>query len=484
MEAKLICVITDRERRDTPEERVRQAFACELLTAYGYPKARLAIELRIKVGSGWKQVDIAIFGANMPHKQEHIEVIIECKSGVTRILAKDRDQLYSYGAACLNCKWLSIVSGSNRETFKKSPSNGTVKLVPYEDIPHSDQSQPAPSRLENGHGVGDPKPQYASFENAKQKAARLLREHGIGTSTAWRTFFRENPDPEFPIYPDREYANAGWNGWPDFFGIGFRPFEGARAFVRTLKLAGDTAWREYSGSGKRPGDIPSNPHIAYKDKGYVNFGDWLGTNNTSNAKRECRDFDAAHKFVLNLKLGNLDDWRRYCRGEIRGRTLPEDIPKSPDRARLYKERWLGWSHWITGKSPVILEFKQARAIARELKLTTVKQWNQWLAENGAQRPDVPRSPVNTYKDKGWISWGDWLGTTTVSMKKREFLPFEEARHLVRESNLKNEVEWRKFSKGDSALGKRPDNIPANPEKYYATKGWVNFRHWLGLAPRK
>jgi hypothetical protein len=485
-EAKLICVITDKERRDTPEECVRQAFAHELIITYGYPMARLAIEFRIKMGSRWKQVDIAIFGANMPHEQKHIEVIIECKSGITRILPKDRNQLYSYGAACLNCKWLSIVSGGNRETFKKSSSNSKVKLVQYDNIPYAHKDQPAPSKVANGHRLGDPEPQHVSFENAKAKAARMRIEHGIRTSGTWRTFLRKNPDPELPVYPERAYKNDGWNGWPDFFGVGFRPFEEARIFVRKLKLPNDPAWRDYSASGDRPDDIPSNPHIAYKDKGYVDSSDWLGTQNIAPSKRKYRDFDDAHQFVMNLRLRGYEDWRAYCDGKMRGRTIPGDIPKSPHQARVYEARWRDWTHWLTGTSTEFLTFEAARDFVRKRNLCDVKAWNVWLSENGAQHPEIPRAPASVYRGKGWSTWPDWLGTKTIASKNKKFLPFDEAHDFARRLGLDGEAAWRAFSKGSRKgdLGERPSNIPANPDKYYESTGWTSWPDWLGHTPRR
>ena len=57
----------------------------------------------------------------------------------------------------------------------------------------------------------------------------------------------------------------------------FRSFKEARIFTRSLKLKNDVEWKLYCKSGKKPSDIPSEPKKVYKDKGYLNLGDWLGT---------------------------------------------------------------------------------------------------------------------------------------------------------------------------------------------------------------
>jgi hypothetical protein len=46
--------------------------------------------------------------------------------------------------------------------------------------------------------------------------------------------------------------------------------------VRKLKLKGQKEWREWSKSGQRPRNIPSNPDQAYRDDGYISTIDWLG----------------------------------------------------------------------------------------------------------------------------------------------------------------------------------------------------------------
>jgi hypothetical protein len=48
---------------------------------------------------------------------------------------------------------------------------------------------------------------------------------------------------------------------------------------------------------------------------------------------------------------------------------------------------------------------------------------------------------------------------------------------VRRLDLKGQKEWRAWA----ASGKRPLNIPSNPEKIYAGNGWTNSGDWLGTG---
>jgi hypothetical protein len=76
--------------------------------------------------------------------------------------------------------------------------------------------------------------------------------------------------------------------------------------------------------------------------------------------------------------------------------------------------------------------------------------------------------------------GDWLGTGRIADHLRQYRPFQEARAFVHSLNLKSETQWRLFCNG-VIPEKRvlPADIPANPRKTYATKGWKGMGDWLG-----
>jgi hypothetical protein len=67
--------------------------------------------------------------------------------------------------------------------------------------------------------------------------------------------------------------------------IKFLPFEKAKEFAHSLGLKNQTEWTKYCNSGKRPKDIPSNPHATYR-KYWKGYGDWLGTGAITAQDRE------------------------------------------------------------------------------------------------------------------------------------------------------------------------------------------------------
>ncbi len=131
-------------------------------------------------------------------------------------------------------------------------------------------------------------------------------------------------------------------------------------------------------------------------------------------------------------------------------------------------------------------FEEAREFARGLGLRNSEEWKQYSAgklDRHDRKPtDIPSQPGRSYVDQGWVGWGDWLGTGTLAVSNRTFLPFEAAREFARGLGLKSMDEWSEYSAGRlGAYGPRPDDIPSDPYKIYKDQGWVDAYDWLGKA---
>ena len=119
-------------------------------------------------------------------------------------------------------------------------------------------------------------------------------------------------------------------------------------------------------------------------------------------------------------------------------------------------------------------FKEARTFARSLGLKNRDEWSQ-LYRSSQLPDDIPAAPNQTYKDQGWVGYGDWLGTGTVAPRYRKYRPFKEARKFARNLGLKNTDEWREFCRS----GQLPVDIPTGPDQAYKNHGWTGMRDWLG-----
>jgi Helicase conserved C-terminal domain/Type III restriction enzyme, res subunit len=119
-------------------------------------------------------------------------------------------------------------------------------------------------------------------------------------------------------------------------------------------------------------------------------------------------------------------------------------------------------------------FEEAREFARGRKLKSFTEWRHW-SKTDAKPSDIPANPQQVYRNQGWISWGDWLGTGYVAVGLRNYLPFRQARTYVQRLKLKSVAEWQKYCKS----GKKPEEIPAHPYRFYEGEGWSGIRDWIG-----
>lgn len=303
---------------------------------------------------------------------------------------------------------------------------------------------------------------------------------------------------DIPFRPDRTYKDKGWAGIGDWLGTGnafkrkrkSRPFEDAREFARSLELKSENEWKsfckgELPEKGTRPDGIPYSPRHTYKDKGWVGIGDWLG-------KKESivvyRPFEEAREYARSLDLKSYKEWIEFCKGGMPDKgTLPEDIPSSP--TTVYKDKgWVGVGDWLGTRNVASFNkefrpFKEAREFAQSLGLKGSEEWFKFckgeMHEKGELPDDIPASPAHQYRNKGWVSWPDWVGTA------RKFRSFKKAREFARSLGLKRESEWKKFCKGEmSEKGIRPDDIPYAPKYMYLGAGWVSWPDWLGTDKKK
>ena len=258
----------------------------------------------------------------------------------------------------------------------------------------------------------------------------------------------------------------------------YRDFNEARKFARQLNLTSHKEWAKYCKSGK-PVDIPYNPDREYKHKGWISWGDWLGTENVASKNKKYLPFKEAREVIRSLNLKNGKEFKAYLKSD----NTHSDIPSAP--WRVYKKEWNGMQGWLGTEisrytNRKFWPYVKARDYVHKLGLKNIQEWREYCG-SGKKPNFIPSNPEKKYK-KDWTNYGDWLGTNTVANKNRDFLAFEEAREFVRKLGLKTVSEWEKYFKS----GKLPPNIPTTPRRTYQNKVWKGFGDWLGtntVAPQ-
>jgi len=116
-------------------------------------------------------------------------------------------------------------------------------------------------------------PDFLPFEQARLYVHRL----GLEKQIQWNEWKQQGNRPAFiPSAPDKTYKDKGWIDWHDWLGFDFLPFPQARTYMRKLHLKGRTDYNDWLASGDRPKYIPAVPEKEYKYTGWLGLKDYLG----------------------------------------------------------------------------------------------------------------------------------------------------------------------------------------------------------------
>jgi hypothetical protein len=121
-------------------------------------------------------------------------------------------------------------------------------------------------------------------------------------------------------------------------------------------------------------------------------------------------------------------------------------------------------------------FNETCEFAKSSKIKTGMQWKE-LGKQGKLPKDIPNRPDHVYKNKGWTTWGDFLGTGFVMSSLRKYRDFDKSREFTHKLNFKSRVDWQKYLKS----GKKPKDIPNKPDHVYKNKGWKGWGDFLGTG---
>ncbi|MBM3611058.1 MAG: hypothetical protein FJX18_06020, partial [Alphaproteobacteria bacterium] len=249
------------------------------------------------------------------------------------------------------------------------------------------------------------------------------------------------------------------------------PFEEARDSVRKLNITTQKEFKIAKKGKILPINIPSHPHVIYQTKGWSSWADFFGTTNYINI--QYLPYEQARNTIHKFGLKNNQEWREFCKSD----NLPPNIPKSPEK--VYFKDWQGFGNWLgTGNiAPNLKKFMtylEAKKFVAKFKLKTQREF-KIFCQSPNRPPDFPTSPDKTYKNSGWISYGEFLGTGEIAPQLKQFIDFEQARISIRQLGLKNQKEWFKYCKS----GEKNKAIPSNPQNIYKSKGWNGWGDFLG-----
>lgn len=200
-------------------------------------------------------------------------------------------------------------------------------------------------------------------------------------------------------------------------------------------------------------------------------------------KANWRTYDESRKYTIEAGLKTVKQWNVFCKSKNK----PPDIPTAPQT--IYKNS--GWKSWASFFDTDNIrgdfwDYKTSEAYVRKLALNKEKDFRKYkqglLISLPPYPKELPKNPDTYYKNNGKpdFSWGDFLGTKSISTYKHNFLEYEEAKKYISKFEFKTWDEFRKWAKGlRPDLPTKPSFIPKFPRDVYFQKGWKGIGDWLG-----
>ena len=281
---------------------------------------------------------------------------------------------------------------------------------------------------------------YLTYEEAKEAVQKL----GIKTRTDYLKYKRYKEDTLLPSNPEKRYNNKGWVDWYHFLGTKapsiYTTYQEAKMAVQRLNIQ---SMKEYKSRRSEDPRLPSSPSECYKNKGWKTFYDLC------NVKRlkYYATYQEAQKAAQSLGIKN----RHHYLDKKKYKRDPR-LPSTPDK--LYKSK--GWKDWYSflGTKPIDIypTYEDAKRAAIKLNIRTGTAYRKQNLYK--QDPRLPSTPEMKYKNKGWIDFNDFLGIEAPK-KYSSYNEAKQAAHKLKIKSRKEYHSHKRYIE-DPRLTYNPD----------------------------
>jgi hypothetical protein len=239
------------------------------------------------------------------------------------------------------------------------------------------------------------------------EAELIVKELKFKTQIQFLKWVKNQNIYNIPKSPDIAYLNQGWKDWGTFLGNKknrtYLSFEESKKWAHQSGIKTAKEWKIAKKKDNLPNGVPGHPQIIYLHNGWVNWADFLGTEN--HREIEYLKFEEAQEYVRNQKLKTTSEWKTWSKTH-----RPFNIPGAPDA--IYKGKgWIGWADFL-GADIILkgnkLDYDQAKKIISPFKIRSSVSWREFVKSDEMPQ-NVPANPDREYKNKGWKGWADFLG---------------------------------------------------------------------------
>jgi len=313
---------------------------------------------------------------------------------------------------------------------------------------------------------------FANFEDALLVVSNI----GISNTKEWREWIKNNKSYNIPYNPDRIYKNDGWVNYNHFWGKRYKrkkfmTYHEAMLYVKKHNIK---THFEFTKLVNNIDNMPSDPKRIYINDGWVNWGTFLGTGKYHTKKfikyEECKDI------IVKYKLSGYLEFKKWIK-----LNNEYNIPANPHI--YYKDKgWVSWDNFLSNdnksnieKSKMFLTYPECKEYINKFKLTSSNEYSK------IEKPYyIPTSPHIVYKNKGWISWSDFLDNNNISKNKKSklFFNYDDAKEFVTKLKFSDKYEYKQYIKNNNI-----NFLPIRPESFYK-KNWTGFLEFLGCEPER
>ena len=197
------------------------------------------------------------------------------------------------------------------------------------------------------------------------EAKNFAKKNNITTLREWRDLYRQGKlPPNIPLRMNEFYNGKGFRNFPHFFGTNrwskdtkMKNFTEAKKFFRSLKLSSGNEWFKKIKNNKnfKPSNIPMDPSVYYKKKGFVSWKDLLGNSydiriSRSNIHAHLQNAPSYHKAKKIIKNFNFKNKTEYFK---KFKELKKyNLPRNASSFYTIRSQWKNWPDFLgTSRKP-------------------------------------------------------------------------------------------------------------------------------------
>lgn len=174
-------------------------------------------------------------------------------------------------------------------------------------------------------------------------------------------------------------------------------------------------------------------------------------------------YSEAKRIVQDAGIKTMTEYLDYR--EILG--SDKKLPVKP--GMIYENEWIDWDDFLNRQKKIpFVPYLEAKRIVQE---AGIKMYKEYLKYRDFYRNDIklPSQPSSVYGNE-WVDWDDFLNKT----KKTPFVPYLEAKQIIKEVGIKTQTEYEKYRKKLEGSIK----LPSNPNTTYKNE-WIGWDSFLG-----